>query len=114
MSKSVSIAFTCPRCGDEYGDPLYHGPTGHAPPDLCFSCWAIEWDIMARLISAEQDWRRHAKLLFLICQGFTQQEAASRLGIHRNTVGSRLRGMKKNEKVRILFVQNTPRQVRQK
>ena len=35
--------FICPICKRSYGDPLYHGPTGHAPLQMCFDCWAGEW-----------------------------------------------------------------------
>ena len=32
------MAFECPICAREYGDPLYHGPAGHAPHGLCLDC----------------------------------------------------------------------------
>ncbi|KPK83931.1 MAG: hypothetical protein AMJ81_06980 [Phycisphaerae bacterium SM23_33] len=79
--------FRCPGCGRKYGDPLYHGPAGHAPPELCFDCWATQWGLMEMMISRERgNWRRLDVALFLLCQGFSEQQAGEILGVHRNTV----------------------------
>lgn len=79
--------FTCPCCRMRYGDPLYHGPSGHCPPQVCFDCWASQWGLMELMIDQERgNWRRLDAALFLLGQGFSQDEAAEIVGVHRNTV----------------------------
>ena len=78
--------FRCPNCHQEYGDPLYHGPLGHAPQDLCFDCWASEWGGIIQVMMRGGDWRQLDAALFLLCQGFSHHEAAQVIGVCRNTV----------------------------
>jgi len=78
--------FRCPKCRRTYGDPMYHGPAGHAPHALCFDCWASEWGVMNILIYRGRDWRPSDAALFLLCQGFSHQEAGDILGVARATV----------------------------
>ncbi len=88
--------FTCPDCGRAYGDPLYHGPDGHAPPQMCFDCWAAHWDRTEVLLRAERgNWRRMDVALFLICQGHSRTEVAGRIGVARNTLARWIAGLRK-------------------
>ena len=75
-----NIAFTCPDCGRDYGDDLYHGPSPHCPLPICLDCWAIEWaEIQARM-AKEADWSQLDEALWLVAQGFTRAEAAGFIG----------------------------------
>lgn len=85
-SKAKARAFVCPRCKRVYGDPLYHGPVGHAPQQMCFDCWASDWGEMELVISRGGAWEPLDAALFLLCQGFSHQEAADLIGVHRNTI----------------------------
>jgi len=87
--------FRCPNCKREYGDPLYHGPLGHAPQELCFDCWAEEWATMAAVISRGGRWRAMDAALFLLCQGFTHQEAANLIGVCRKTLYNWIRTLRR-------------------
>ena len=78
--------FVCPHCKRRYGDPLYHGPVGHAPPQMCFDCWASEWGLMTQVIDRGGNWRPIDAALFLLCQGFNHREAADLIGVRRKTV----------------------------
>ena len=79
-------AMVCANCGRSYGDRLYHGPLGHAPQNLCLDCWANEWGRMeARMLNGGQ-WTSLDSALWLVCCGLTRQQAASVLGLHRNTL----------------------------
>lgn len=86
--------FRCPQCRQEYGDPLYHGPFGHAPQELCFDCWATEWAIMEIRMSSGGRWELMDAALFLICQGFTQQEAAHVIGASPRTIHNWIRSLR--------------------
>ena len=85
-SEASAPAFVCPRCKRAYGDPLYHGPAGHAPSELCFDCWASEWAEMIQVIARGGNWRPIDAALFLLCEGFSHGEAADIIGVHRNTI----------------------------
>ena len=87
--------FRCPNCKQEYGDPLYHGPVGHAPQEMCFDCWASEWGAMAQVIARGRAWQPMDAALFLLCQGFSHREAADAIGIHRNTIFGWLRELRR-------------------
>ena len=80
------VAFVCPCCKQAFGDPLYHGPIGHAPQELCFDCWASEWAQMDNVISRGGNWQPMDAALFLLCQGFTHQEAADMIGVNRSSI----------------------------
>ncbi len=84
-------AFVCPVCKGRYGDPLYHGPAGHAPQQMCFDCWASEWASMIQVLSRGGNWRQIDSALFLLCQGFSYQEAANLAGICRKTLHNWIR-----------------------
>ena len=53
---------------------------------MCFDCWASEWGLMAVVIAQCGEWRHLDAALFLLCQGFTQQEAADVIGVRRSAV----------------------------
>jgi len=78
--------FRCPKCRRTYGDPMYHGPAGHAPHALCFDCWASEWGVYEALIARGRRWRQLDAALFLLCQGFTYAEAGRVLGTTHDSV----------------------------
>jgi len=84
-------AFVCPVCKSRYGDPLYHGPAGHAPQQMCFDCWASEWGSMIQVLARGGNWRQIDSALFLLCQGFSYQEAANLAGICRKTLHTWIR-----------------------
>ena len=86
LKAELTIAFTCPACGREYGDSLYHGPWPHSPANLCLDCWAIAWTEMQEAMWKEQDWGELDEALFLVCQGFTRAEAAGLIGKSARTL----------------------------
>lgn len=88
--------FRCPHCKSDYGDPLYHGPVGHAPQELCFDCWASEWGSMEVVIARGGSWQPLDAALFLLCQGFSHQEAANLIGVHRNTIFGWIRELRQH------------------
>jgi hypothetical protein len=88
---AASGRFVCPVCKNSYGDPFYHGPAGHAPPQLCYDCWASEWASMTQMLSRGGNWRQIDSALFLLCQGFSYQEAANLAGICRRTLHNWIR-----------------------
>jgi len=91
----LSNGFKCPHCKQRYGDPLYTGPAGHAPQGMCFDCWASEWGMMAQVIAQGGDWQPLDAALFLLCQGFTHQEAADVIGVGRKTVYNWIRMLRR-------------------
>jgi len=95
MTASTTVAFVCPKCGREYGDPLYHGPSPHAPARLCLDCWVANWAEFEARIFKDCDWTVLDEALWLICQGFTQAEAADFIGRHRNTISHWIQRMRK-------------------
>ncbi len=94
LRKAVSGEFKCPRCKREYGDPMYHGPIGHAPQQLCLDCWLDEWDTMSLVMTRGGNWEQLDAALFLLCRGFTHQEAANMIGVSRNTVCNYVRKLR--------------------
>ncbi len=95
IATATTTAFRCPRCGQEFGDPMYHGPAGHAPQTLCFDCWASEWGQMQMVMARGGRWETFDAALFLLCQGFTHQEAADALGVCRDTVCNWIRMLRR-------------------
>jgi len=83
--------FVCPVCKCRYGDPLYHGPAGHAPVQMCFDCWASEWGTMIQVLSRGGNWQQIDSALFLMCQGFKQHEAARLVGMCRQALHNWIR-----------------------
>ena len=94
MSSPADKTFTCPLCCRSYGDPHYHGPPGHAPQCLCLDCWGDEWAaIQARMLNGG-DWTALDSALWLICAGFTRQQAAGIIGVARRTLYRWIRVLK--------------------
>jgi len=89
-------AFVCPLCLRSYGDPLYHGPAGHAPQGLCFDCWAAEWALIQAGMLNTGDWTTLDSALWLICAGFTRQQAANIIGVARRTIYRWIRALRKD------------------
>ncbi|HUU21162.1 MAG TPA: helix-turn-helix domain-containing protein [Phycisphaerae bacterium] len=91
------MLFICPDCYRIYGDPLYHGPAGHAPPLVCFDCWASRWAWTEMLLREERgDWTRLDAALFFICHGLSRDETARRLRISRRTLALWIARLRKN------------------
>ena len=88
--------FICPACQRSYGDPHYHGPAGHAPRNLCFDCWAAEWDLIAARMLNGGNWTVLDAALWLVCSGFTRQQAATIVGVARRTLYRWIRALKTN------------------
>ena len=108
MSKAVNMsAFVCPNCKRAYGDGLYHGPIGHAPQNLCLDCWANEWAQMEVRMLNGGDWSVLDSALWLICCGFTRQEAAGIIGVGRRTIHRWIQAVRKDpEKIPQWLSQN--------
>jgi hypothetical protein len=88
--------FTCPDCLRSYGDPLYHGPAGHAPPQICFDCWVAGWAWTEMLLRRERgDWKPLNVALLLICQGFTRAETARWVGMSPTNLRRSILGLRK-------------------
>ena len=66
-------------------DPLYHGPQGHAPGNLCFDCWTAAWTEAESRMASGGQWQACLYTAFLVAAGHTRTEAAEMAGIHRNT-----------------------------
>ena len=85
------MIFTCPVCSREYGDPLYHGPAGHAPHGLCLDCWVSYWESRWE----GRDWSVQTLYFWLVSiGGYTQAEASDMAGVsdrHARTWCSYLR-----------------------
>jgi len=91
------MIFRCPDCFRVYGDPLYHGPAGHAPPRVCFDCWTSRWAWTEMLLREERgDWTRLDAALFFICQGVSREETARRLHISRRTLALWIARLRRN------------------
>ena len=97
-SVNLQVAFVCPNCHRDYGDPLYHGPSGHAPQNLCMDCWAEEWALVELRMLNGGNWGVLDSALWLVCCGFSRQQAAKLLGLHRNTIGNWLTRLKKHRR----------------
>jgi len=95
MKAQRTIAFECPQCHRQYGDPLYHGPAPHAPANLCLDCWVANWAEFEARIFKDREWTVLDEALWLICQGFTHSEAAGLVGRHPKTLGYWLQKMRK-------------------
>ena len=94
-------------------DPLYVGPAGHCPPNLCAECWEAHWQEVLALIDSERDWREEDKMLWLrFNQGLGVSDTAKVLKVHRGTIWRRMRKLKKSGRIPILAQQNTPSRVR--
>ncbi|HUS92087.1 MAG TPA: helix-turn-helix domain-containing protein [Phycisphaerae bacterium] len=90
-----SSSFFCPHCKRVCRDPLYRGPLGHAPQEMCFDCWASEWGMMVEVIERGGNWQPLDAALFLLCQGFNHREAADLIGVHRNSLYGWIRHLRR-------------------
>jgi len=71
-----TLAFTCGRCGQGYGDALYRAPEGHGPANVCLDCWAAEWETRQGL-----GWERMDIIMYLwSAGGYTQAEIGEFMG----------------------------------
>ncbi len=78
----------CTKCGGPYrsdgsivDDPLYRGPVGHAPPDICAECWESD----KRAIRSGQ-WRKKIRAMQFIADGCTQVETAKLMRVCERTI----------------------------
>ncbi|HUU58025.1 MAG TPA: hypothetical protein VMZ50_00665 [Phycisphaerae bacterium] len=77
---SRKVAFVCRRCGEHVGDSLYVGPWGHAPQNVCFTCWVNTFE------EFRASWPREVIALWLIANGYTRTEAARKVGVSGRTL----------------------------
>ena len=73
--KPINVAFICQQCLEPIGDPLYRGPRGHAPPNICFTCWvnAVE--------QPPDDWPLDLFALWMMSAGYSRAEALKKTGL---------------------------------
>lgn len=76
-----TVAFTCGQCHEAQGDPLFTGPAGHAPSDICFHCWLAAWE--DRHGTA---WSPQITALWRLSCGDTLTLAAELAGVSRRTL----------------------------
>ena len=68
-------------------DPLYVGPRGHAPPEICYCCWEAAWaDACAAMGDLAGTWERPLYAMWLLAGGMTQQEVADTMSVSRSTI----------------------------
>jgi len=89
------VAFCCPHCKQRYGDPVYHGPSPHAPGRLCFGCWAEKWSEFELRCSRGGDWTVLDEALWLVCMGFSHSEASDLVARDRSFLARWLQRMRK-------------------
>jgi transposase-like protein len=58
---------------------------------MCFDCWAGEWASMIQVLARGGNWQQIDSALFLLCQGFSYQEAADLAGICRRSLDNWIR-----------------------
>ncbi len=80
-AQAEAYAFRCSLCHEPIGDPLYVGPWGHAPPGVCFTCWVNAFEDRA-----PRDWGRRMVAVWLMANGYTQTEAAMRVGVRERRI----------------------------
>ena len=76
------VAFICRTCGAAIGDGAYCGPWGHAPQDVCFSCWLEAFE------APPTQWPRQVLMVWLLSNGYGRGEAARLCGVSRRTVSN--------------------------
>ena len=77
-----TLAFTCGRCGQGYGDALYRAPEGHGPANVCLDCWAAEWETRRGL-----GWERLDIAMYMYAiGGYSQTEVAKAVGTSPRTL----------------------------
>ena len=93
-SRRPCRVFICCVCHRSYGDLHYHGPAGHAPQNLCLDCWAAEWDLIEARMLNGGNWTVLDSALWLVCSGFTRQQAATIVGVARRKLYRWIRALK--------------------
>lgn len=98
MTKTKKVSFKCsnPACGQPVYDPLYRGPLGHSPVDMCYECWLEHWELHEAKRLNGGNWTDLDQILWLICRGVNQSDAASIVGRNRNLVRIWIRKMRNN------------------
>lgn len=82
--------FVCRECGHTIGDPLYTGPEGHCPDDVCCECHEV-----ARLLRRVNRLRAGlASAVQHIADGYTQAEAATRSGMSTSSLEKKLHNLR--------------------
>ena len=94
------VAFVCVRCGEAIGDPMYRGPAGHAPADVCFTCWVNAFE------QPPWHWPREVMALWLLSNGYNRSEAARLAGMHRGNLWRLVRRLRKNFSELLEFAQH--------
>ena len=91
----------CVRCGGPkraddtiVQDPLYHGTFPHAPAELCLDCWEA-----SKYVFQNKENRR-SWAFWLIAHGYTQKEAALRVGCTSRTIRTWLKSAKSSTTIR--------------
>ena len=116
--------FTCPVCNEKNAlhGGTYRGPWGHTGRwkddytgrvllrgegwDVCFHCWLVSWHgeeyrgHIMRLLPIVAD-ELDKRILALLMAGYGQTGAALHLGVHRNTIGNRLRRLRQCKNLQI-------------
>ena len=95
---------TCPNCNGPVRfdrtsivrDPLYHGPNGHAPPEICAACWAEWWEDIKTRMEHEGRWEPIHEAVWQLAQGAGHQRAAEIARMHRTTRWRKLRAWRQN------------------
>ena len=83
-------AFICQSCLEPIGDPSYTGPIGHAPQNICFTCWVNAFE------QPPKDWPKDILALWYMSQGWTQAQAAEMTELTVEQLRWRRRWLKKN------------------
>jgi DNA-binding CsgD family transcriptional regulator len=91
------VAFVCKVCGESIGDPVYRGPAGHAPPDVCFTCWVNAFE------QPPWHWPREVLAVWLIANGYSRRAAAKLAGLARSTLWTLLGRLAKNSSELVEF-----------
>ena len=80
LTNGMKVAFVCRVCGEAIGDPAYRGPWGHAPSDVCFTCWVNAFE------QPPWHWPREVLAVWLLANGYGRREAARISGMGRNSL----------------------------
>jgi hypothetical protein len=100
LREGRNVAFVCVRCGEAIGDPMYRGPAGHAPADVCFTCWVNAFE------QPPWHWPREVLALWLLANGYNRRDAARLSGLARNTLWRTLGRLRKNSSELHEFVEH--------
>jgi hypothetical protein len=89
-STGMKAAFVCKVCGEPIGDPAYRGPAGHAPSEVCFTCWVNAFE------QPPWHWPREVLAVWLLANGYSRRDAAKLAGLARCTLWALLGRLAKN------------------